>query len=76
MQAPILFCVNMLCMAMKKFHIELTGFIEMDTDQERDARMLTGASLKRSFVFSEHGAILVATSILARLRKSHSPKVR
>lgn len=46
-------------MAMKKFHIELTGFIEMDTDQERDARILTERVLEKiRSVFSEHGAIL------------------
>jgi hypothetical protein len=45
--------------AMKKFHIELTGFIEMDTDQERDARILTERVLEKiRSVFSEHGAIL------------------
>lgn len=44
---------------MKKFHIKLTGFIEMDTDQERDARVLTERILERvRSVFSEHGAIL------------------
>ncbi len=43
---------------MKKFHIELTGFIEMDTDQERDARILAERILGEiRSVFSEHGAI-------------------
>ncbi|NLA39269.1 MAG: hypothetical protein GX882_07825 [Methanomicrobiales archaeon] len=43
---------------MKKFHIELTGFLEMDTDQERDARILAERILEEiRSVFSEHGAI-------------------
>ncbi|KUK63600.1 MAG: Uncharacterized protein XE10_0201 [Methanoculleus marisnigri] len=43
---------------MKKFRIELAGFIEMDTDQEGDARMLAERILGEiRSVFSEHGAI-------------------
>ncbi|WOX58088.1 hypothetical protein [Methanoculleus receptaculi] len=43
---------------MKKFRIELTGFIEMDTDQERDARILGERILEEiRLVFSGHGAI-------------------
>ncbi|MDN7012021.1 hypothetical protein FGW20_02955 [Methanoculleus sp. FWC-SCC3] len=43
---------------MKKFHIELTGFIELDTDQERDARILAERILEEiRSVFSGHGAI-------------------
>jgi len=43
---------------MKKFRIELTGFIEMDTDQERDARILAERVLEEiRSVFSGHGAI-------------------
>lgn len=43
---------------MKKFRIELTGFIEMDTDQERDARVLAERILGEiRSVFSEHGGI-------------------
>ncbi|MFA7562085.1 MAG: hypothetical protein WCY70_01455 [Methanoculleus sp.] len=44
---------------MKKFRIDLTGFIEMDTDQECDARVLTERILEEiRSVFAEHGAIL------------------
>mgnify|MGYP001278010140 CR=1 FL=1 len=43
---------------MKKFHIELTGFVEMDTDQERDALVLAERILEEiRSVFSLHGAI-------------------
>lgn len=43
---------------MKKFRIELTGFIEMDSDQERDARILAERILEEiRSVFSGHGAI-------------------
>ena len=44
--------------AMKKFRIELTGFLEMDTDQECDARVLAERILGEiRSVFSEHGGI-------------------
>ena len=44
---------------MKKFHVELTGFIEMDTDQERDARVLTERVLEEiRSVIAGHVAIL------------------
>lgn len=44
---------------MKKFRIDLTGFIEMDTDQECDARVLAERILEEiRSTFAEHGAIL------------------
>ncbi|WP_300999052.1 hypothetical protein [Methanoculleus sp.] len=40
------------------FRTELMGFLEMDTDRECDARVLTGRVLGEIRpVFSEHGAI-------------------
>lgn len=43
---------------MKKFRIELTGFLEMDTDQECDARVLAERILEEiRSVFAEHGGV-------------------
>lgn len=43
---------------MKKFRVDLIGFIEMDTDQERDARVLAERILDEiRSVFAGHGAI-------------------
>ena len=43
---------------MKKFHAELTGFIEVDTDEERDAQVLIGRILEEiNEVFACHGGI-------------------
>ena len=43
---------------MKKFRIELTGFLEMDTDQERDARVLAERILSEIRpVIAGHGGV-------------------
>jgi hypothetical protein len=44
--------------AVKKFRIELTGFLEMDTDQERDAQALAERILLEiRSVVAGHGGV-------------------
>jgi hypothetical protein len=43
---------------MKKFYAEFTGFIEVDTDEERDAHVLISRILEEiNEVFALHGGI-------------------
>jgi hypothetical protein len=55
---------------MKKFTIELTGFIEVDTDQQCDAENLTARILdEMRSVFADHGAIKKSSISIASIQE-------
>jgi hypothetical protein len=55
---------------MKKFNIELTGFIEVDTDQQCDAENLTARILEEiRSVFAGHGGIKESSISVAGIQE-------
>ncbi|WP_164913618.1 hypothetical protein [Methanoculleus taiwanensis] len=55
---------------MKKFNVELTGFIEVDTDQQCDAEVLTERILDEiRAVFASHGGIKESSIAVAAIQE-------
>jgi hypothetical protein len=55
---------------MKKFNVTLTGFIDLDTDQQCDAEILAARILEEvRSVFADHGGIKDSSIAVAAIRE-------